>query len=62
MRGQGTVYRPKVRRTYDPHHRHFAKCSPQKGCYFETGVWWLDYGVRGVRHQESSGLKSKLEA
>jgi integrase len=25
-------------------------------------VWWLDYTVGGVRHQESSGLKSKQEA
>lgn len=43
MRGQGRVFRPKVRgRT--------------------TGVWWLDYGVHGARHRESSGTTSKSEA
>jgi integrase len=25
-------------------------------------VWWLDYGVRGARHRESSGLTSKADA
>jgi len=25
-------------------------------------IWWLDYGVHGVRHRESSGLTSKKEA
>lgn len=28
----------------------------------ETKVWWLDYGVRGVQHRESSGTRSKREA
>jgi len=28
----------------------------------ETAVWWLDYGVRGARHRESSGLTSKADA
>ena len=27
-----------------------------------TGVWWLDYGVRGARHRESSGTTSKKDA
>lgn len=43
MRGQGRVFRPKVRGE-------------------ETEVWWLDYSIRGVRHRESSGSKSKREA
>ncbi len=30
----------------------------QKG----SAVWWLDYGVHGQRHRESSGLMSKKEA
>jgi hypothetical protein len=25
-------------------------------------VWWLDYGVRGERHRESSGTRSKKDA
>jgi integrase len=62
MRGQGTVYRPKVRRTFKPQHKHFKKCSQEKGCYFETRVWWLDYSVGGTRHQESSKLSSKADA
>lgn len=28
----------------------------------ESKVWWLDYGVRGARHRESSGTTSKKEA
>lgn len=28
----------------------------------ETKIWWLDYGVRGVQHRESSGTRSKSEA
>lgn len=28
----------------------------------ETNVWWLDYGIRGVQHRESSGTKSKKDA
>lgn len=28
----------------------------------ETAVWWLDYGVRGARHRESSGLTNKADA
>lgn len=43
MRGQGRVFRPKVRGE-------------------ETEVWWLDYSIRGIRHRESSGTKSKKEA
>ncbi len=62
MRGQGTVYRPKVRRTYDLRHRHVKACRPEKGCVFETAVWWLDYTVGGCRHQESSKMKSKADA
>src|SRR3989442_11373103 len=27
-----------------------------------SAVWWLDYGVHGERHRESSGLTSKKEA
>jgi integrase len=27
-----------------------------------TAVWWLDYGVRGARHRESSGTTSKKDA
>ena len=27
-----------------------------------TAVWWLDYGVRGARHRESSGTTRKTEA
>lgn len=27
-----------------------------------TAVWWLDYGVRGVRHRESSETTSKADA
>ena len=43
MRGQGRVFRPKVRGQ-------------------STAVWWLDYGVRGARHRESSGTASKKDA
>lgn len=28
----------------------------------ESQVWWLDYGIRGARHRESSGKKSKKDA
>lgn len=59
----GRVYRPKVRRTYDPQHSpHFDKCSVAKGCYFETSVWWLKYYVRGKVHFESSRTSSKRDA
>ena len=27
-----------------------------------TVVWWLDYGVRGVRYRESSGTTNKADA
>jgi integrase len=47
-RGQGRVYRPKVRRA--------------DGARHETAVWWLDYSVRGVRHQESSHTTKKKAA
>lgn len=47
-RGQGRVYRPKVKR--------------QDGRVEETKVWWLDYGVNGQQHRESSGTESKTEA
>ena len=34
---------------------------PKKnGC--ESQVWWLDYGVRGARHRESSRMTSKRDA
>lgn len=50
MRGQGRVYRPKVRR------------GPPGTPYMETKVWWLDYSIGGQRHSESSGSTSKKEA
>ena len=28
----------------------------------ESKVWWLDYGIRGARHRESSGTTSKKDA
>ena len=28
----------------------------------ESQVWWLDYGVRGARHRESSRTTSKRAA
>src|SRR5262245_32709479 len=62
MRGQGRVFRPKVRRTYDSQHQHFKNCSQESGCYFETDIWWLDYSVNGRRHRESSETASKREA
>jgi len=43
MRGQGRVYRPKVRGAY-------------------TRIWWLDYGMEGKQHRESSGTESKRDA
>jgi len=42
------VYRPKVRRS--------------DGVRHETRVWWLDYSVRGKRHQESSHTTKKTTA
>src|SRR2546421_2791579 len=50
MRGQGRVYRPKVRR------------GPPGTPYTETKVWWLDYSIGGQRHSESSGSTSKKDA
>src|SRR5712691_4700805 len=48
MRGQGRLFRPRVRR--------------RDGARRETSVWWLDYSVRGKRHYESSHTVSKQEA
>ncbi len=48
MRGQGRVYRPTVRR--------------RDGVLHETGIWWLDYSLRGQRHQESSHTTRKKDA
>src|SRR5258708_11312509 len=28
----------------------------------ETGIWWLDYGLGGTRHRESSGTTVKRDA
>src|SRR3989440_6103711 len=50
MRGQGRVYRPKVRR------------APPGTPYTETKVWLLDYSIGGQRHSESSGSTSKKDA
>jgi len=30
--------------------------------YRRGGTWWLDYGVRGQRHREKTGMTSKREA
>ncbi len=48
MRGQGRVYRPTVRR--------------KGGVLQETSIWWLDYSLRGRRHQESSHMTRKTDA
>ncbi len=57
----GSVFRPRVRRPFDPSHEHFPSCGP-KGCYFETEKWWLKYYVRGQAHREPSGTTSKKDA
>lgn len=43
MRGNGRVFRPKVRGR-------------------ETGRWWLDYSLHGVRHREPANTTSRSEA
>ncbi len=48
MRGQGRVYRPTVRR--------------KDGALQHTSIWWLDYSLRGQRHQESSHTTRKKDA
>lgn len=36
--------------------------QPRAGDGHVSKVWWLDYGVRGVQHRESSKTRSKKEA
>jgi hypothetical protein len=43
-RGQGRVFRPKVTN------------RGRQGT--ETAVWWLDYGVHGTHHRQSTGTIS----
>lgn len=62
MRGQGRVYRPEVRRPFDPLHRHVKACKRTKGCYVESPAWMLDYTVDGKRYRESSGTEQYQEA
>lgn len=58
----GRVYRPKFRGPWDPGHEHFPSCSIERGCYFETSIWWMKYYVRGTMHQESTKTDVKREA
>jgi integrase len=58
----GSVFRPRVRRPFDPSHEHFTSCDPVRGCYFETEKWWLKYYVRGKAHREPTGVVSKKDA
>jgi integrase len=57
----GSVYRPRVRRAFDPSHDHFPSCGP-KGCYFEVATYWLKYYARGVCHREPTHSTSKRDA
>jgi integrase len=36
--------------------------QPKAGDGHVSKIWWLDYGVRGVQHRESSGTRSKKDA
>ena len=49
MRGQGRIYRP----TYT---------DRRTGAVKHAAVWWLDYGVHGKQHRESSGTTNKQDA
>ncbi len=48
MRGQGTVYRPGVKR--------------KDGTMQYTRIWWLSYSVRGEPKRESSHTRNRTEA
>ena len=61
-RGQGHVYRPTYRRSWDSTHKHSKHCSEEKGCLVESKTWWLQYWVRGKAHRDSSETTVKQDA